>query len=456
MSLADRLQAMPALLEECLARYRVPGASLAVLHEDEIFETAAGVVNRKTQVRTTPDAVFQIGSITKVFTTTLIMQLVDGKQVELDEPIVSYMPEFQLGDHEVRQSVTLRHLLTHTSGIDGDLFQDTGRGEDCIERFVLACAALGQLHPPGKLFSYCNAGFNLAGRIIEKRRRMTWDDALKKYLLDPIGAESMHTLPEYTLYYRAAVGHVPNFETGEFDVAAAPYLTRSNGPAGATPFAAARDLLAFARMHLNNGQGRNGARVLSEESTAAMQTQQVVVPEAGLARAWGLGWMLFDWGGKTVIGHGGSTIGQNAYFRILPGERLAVALLSNGGNTEALYRRMFNAVFGELAGIEIPALPDEQNIELDPARYEGIYERLAARLIVKAENGKLFLTTIERRPLLPGGRDATAELHPVSKNVFYWLVPGTSFRNYVNFLNFGQDGRAAYLHAGGRSARRVG
>jgi len=160
--LAERLEKIPELLAERVARYRVPGASLAVLCDGQSFETAAGVVNRDTGVETTTDAVFQIGSITKVFTTTLIMQLLEEGRVKLDEPVRTYLPELQLGDHEAARSVTLRHLLTHSSGIDGDFFQDTGRGDDCVERYVLACSGLGQLHRPGELFSYCNSGFACA------------------------------------------------------------------------------------------------------------------------------------------------------------------------------------------------------------------------------------------------------------------------------------------------------
>ena len=77
-------------------------------------------------------------------------------------------------DAKATEEITLTHLLCHTSGIDGDFFQDTGCGDDCVERYVLACAALPQLHPPGEMLSYCNAGFMIAGRIIEKLRGKPW------------------------------------------------------------------------------------------------------------------------------------------------------------------------------------------------------------------------------------------------------------------------------------------
>jgi CubicO group peptidase (beta-lactamase class C family) len=454
--LKNHAKGLTLLLEESIARYRVPGASLAVLWNDEIIETASGVVNRNTGVKATPDAVFQIGSITKVFTTTLIMQLVDEGLVELDVPIRTYLPELQLGDHEAAQTITVRHLLCHQSGIDGDFFQDTGRGEDCLERFILACSALGQLHVPGQMFSYCNAGFSILGRIIEKVRGMIWDDVLQNCLLEPIGADSMHTRPEMAVYYRAAIGHVLDPETGEFKVATVPNLAWSNGPAGSTPFAAARDLLTFSQIHLDNGIAANGNRALSETSVQQMQEKQINVPVEGLADARGLGWMLCDWDNTRIIGHDGTTLGQNAYLRISPSHNLAVALFANGGNAAAFYRKIYNEIFGELVGISLPDLPNEQSVDLDHTRYIGTYERLASRLIVESVDDKLVMTQVNRRPLLPAQeQDVLTELRPVNESLFYWTAPGSKFKNYINFLEFGPDGSARYLHSGGRSAKRT-
>ena len=455
-TLAERLEKLPELLAERAARYRVPGATLAVLCEDEVFETATGVVNTTTGVEATPDAVFQIGSITKLFTTTLIMQLVDEGLVELDEPVRSYLPELELGDAEAAARITLRHLLTHTSGIDGDFFQDTGRGDDCVARYVLACSALGQLHAPGALFSYCNAGFALAGAIVERLRGRCWDYALRDFLLVPIGAKSMHTLPEWSVYYRSAVGHAWNPERTAFEPVPVPVLVRSNGPAGATPYAAARDLLELARLHLSGGLGVDGQRVLSEASVAAMQEEQARTPDDVASRGQGLGWMLFEWSGQRVIGHDGGTIGQSSFFRIVPERRVAVALLTNGGNSGALYRRIFDSVLGELAGVHLPSLPEpDESIRIDPARYVGTYERLMSRQVVEQREGKLMLTNIQKRGLGTALEEPVAvELHPVTEATFCFTPPIGRFKNYVTFHEFGSDGRAGYLYMG-RAAPRV-
>ncbi|MGH2626638.1 MAG: serine hydrolase domain-containing protein, partial [Anaerolineales bacterium] len=114
--LTSRLGDIDRVLDEACERYQVPGATLAIRDGDDLIECASGVVNRATGVEATPDALFQIGSITKLFTTTLIMQLVDDGRVDLDTPVRTYLPEFNLQDQAQAAAVTVRQLLCHISG----------------------------------------------------------------------------------------------------------------------------------------------------------------------------------------------------------------------------------------------------------------------------------------------------------------------------------------------------
>jgi CubicO group peptidase (beta-lactamase class C family) len=455
-ALATRLADLPAFLKEHVERYRVPGASVAVLYEDEVFEAATGVVNVETGVEATPDAVFQIGSITKVFTSALVMQLVDAGRLDLDAPVRSVLPELELADSEAARTITPRHLLTHTSGIDGDHFVGVGRGADSVARFVTACAALPQLHTPGQGFSYCNAGFVLAGRIVEKLRAKEFGRALCDHLLDPIGARSMHTRPEYALYYRAAIGHLIDSDRGT-RVVPLPLLPFSNAPAGSTPFAAARDLLAMARMILSGGRGESDVPVLAEETVAAMQQPQVTLHEGAMAQAWGLGFEIFDWQGTAVVGHGGSTIGQASELRLLPEHGVAIALLMNGGNTAALANRVLSKIGRELVGAAPPPPPTlpEEEVALDLERYEGVYERLAARHEVTKRDGKLWMGTEVRHMPIQVGVAEEVRLRATAKDRFVFSAPGSRMVERVAFLEEDDGGRPRFIHVGGRSAPRV-
>src|SRR5712691_13322824 len=116
---------------------RVRGATLGLWLDGQQYLAATGVLSTATGVPVTTDTLFQIGSITKPWTATMIMQLIDEGNLSLDTTIAQVLPGLRrLGVDGTAEQVTVRHLLTHTSGLDGDVFTDTGRGGDCVERYV--------------------------------------------------------------------------------------------------------------------------------------------------------------------------------------------------------------------------------------------------------------------------------------------------------------------------------
>src|SRR5262245_27546059 len=239
---------------DALAReYLVPGASLAVWHNGVLETAATGVINRNTGVETTPDAIFQIGSITKLLTATLTLQLVEEGNVALTDPLQRHLPNFALLSNDTANSITLTHLLSHTSGIDGDYFESTGTGEDKLARYVDACRLLPMLHNPGELFSYCNVGFNLLGRLIELQRGTTWETALQRWLTARLGPNSFVRYPYETPKYRTAIGHVRRDITSPFVMSDVAYLPLASAPAGSVVYASASDLIRFARLIIDRG-----------------------------------------------------------------------------------------------------------------------------------------------------------------------------------------------------------
>ena len=171
---------------DALARqHHVPGAVLAVRKGDEALDFATGVINSRTGVGTTTDAVFQIGSNTKLLTTTLVMQLADTGDVDLDEPVRRYVPAFELAERGAAGKITLRHLLTHASGIQGDYFEGFGRGDDAIERYVSSLKKIDLIHRPGQMWSYCNSGFVLAGHVVERVTGLPYHQALRERICEP-------------------------------------------------------------------------------------------------------------------------------------------------------------------------------------------------------------------------------------------------------------------------------
>lgn len=351
------LDSLPTRLRRAIKRHHVPGASMAVLKGNRIVATtSAGVTSWA--------------------------------------------------------SVTARHFLSHQSGIDGDFFVDSGRGDDCIERFVDMATMVPSLFPIGTKLSYCNLGFAVLGRVIEVLTRKSWDAALQERIFDPLGMEHAFSRPEDALRFRCAIGHVQSRRDKDvWHASRIPYLSFGQKAAGATPSMTASDLLRFAQMHLNGGRNRRGDKILYARSVKAMQRRQLRAPAytPHSIIGWGLGWTLMDWQGHKVFGHDGGTIGQASFLRILPDKNIAVALLTNGGDTYGIYREMFDHVFDTIAKVTIPDEPTgTEHPEPDIDALTGAYANLNQTIEIEPTEDGIVAR------LIPNGADASTNEHKLS------------------------------------------
>lgn len=431
-------------LDELAARYRVPGAVVGVLHGGDTVLAATGVINQRTAVPTTTDTLFQIGSITKLWTATAIAQLVNEGRLALDDPVRRHLPDFRVADPDVSARVTIRHLLSHTSGIAGDVFTDTGRGDDCVERYVAGCADLEQAHELGATMSYCNSGYVVLGRILEVLDGTTWDRVMRRRLYKPLGLRHSVTLPEHALLHRTAVGHLESPE-GEQFVTPVWELPRSSGPAGHIT-ASAGDVLAFAAHHMADGAVR------------WLQEPQVTVPNRWIADHWALGWIVMDWDGGRVVGHDGATTGQYAFLRVVPSAGVAMVLLTNGGAARMLQQELFEPLLADLASVQLRRMPEPPAVpaKVDVDRYAGQWESLILSLELRADGGVLrgereglgvAAAITPRRPIV-----AT----PLDDSAFVVTVEGEPTPQPGVFYDHGADGRPARLHFGARALTRRG
>jgi CubicO group peptidase (beta-lactamase class C family) len=451
-ALAQRLDWAPARLAELLARYHIPGGALGVWLDGEQFTTAAGQANVAAEIAATPETLWLIGSITKVFTTTLIMQLVERGEVMLDAPVVAYLSELRLADADATETVTVRQLLTHTSGITGDYFPDTGRGDDAVARCVASLAEVDMLSRPGAMFSYCNSGFILAGGLLERLTGGTWDAALWSRLLQPLGVTHFATLPEEALRFRVGVAHAPQRPDGELRPGEMWPEVRSGGPAGFTPYANVAELLCFARLHLDGGRTPSGARLLSSDSVDAMQAREVDSnPSGGFdSDGWGLGWARFRYGThERVIGHNG---GSSAVLRVLPERNCAIASLTNASGGALVGHHIIDAIVDDLFGLRIPsappAAPSATPRDLTP--YDGRYRHYTYehRVSVSDNANQLLVHSDDDTPPIT--------LTPFDARTFTAHMPGYDVPGKAAFLEPDAAGRPKYLHLSGRACVREG
>lgn len=416
-------------LEELATKHNVTGAQLGVRavadgQLSDIATSVSGTLNQRTGVPASPDSLFEIGSISKVWTTVLVMQLIDDGLLELDTPVRSVLPDFALADDDAASQVTVRQLLSHTSGIDGDLFVDTGRGDDAVENYVGTLHAAALIHPVGEGFSYCNSGFVIAGRIVETLRGQTWDEALHTHLIKPLGLQHTVTLAEQAILHSVAVGHTVD-ASGATTPSPVWGIARSMGPAGSI-VSTVHDQLVFATALWHDGLAENGVRILSKEKARLMRKVNIELGDRSHRfSGWGLGWFFEDWSSEITFGHDGGTIAQRAYLRILPEAGLLLCLLTNAGDSgNLLYRDLFSEIAAEVGAGPPPVIepnPDYSSAEVDLSHYAGVYESGAITVTVCVEDGGLRMAITEKLSLDPTvvpGETTQWELQPVAAGTF--------------------------------------
>jgi CubicO group peptidase (beta-lactamase class C family) len=430
-------------LEESLQRHHVVGASLAVYHNGAFKAASAGLVNAGTRVALTDDTVMHIGSIAKIFTTTLIMQLVDESRVHLDDPVIRYLPDLRLQDHDALHKITVQMLLNHTSGIDGDVQPDHGHDEETIDKAIDRFAVLGQIHDPGVECSYCNGGFVILGHLAQRLTGKSWYDLIKERIYRPLGMHHAVTLPEEALLYRASVGHYLNEATGRQARTSFSLLPLSFAPGGTTLMMSATDLVTFARTHLADGIGPNQCRIISARSAHAMRLQTVHRGIDEWPPGFGLGWMVLDYG---LLGHSGGAPGVFSMLYLHPKRDFAAALLTNSEHGRVLIDDLLGPSFEELFGTRLgyakqPDIEPPNTEDVDPRRYVGTYQNILSRYEVS---------------MLPNGLGISMcfrfRLYDSSKTEMTSVVPLQPLGRH-NFLFHPTDAHAGALLSAGKSIR---
>ncbi|GGJ84049.1 penicillin-binding protein [Streptomyces camponoticapitis] len=314
-------------VEASAKEFDVPGVSVGVLMDGRESYASHGVTSVGHPLPVDEKTLFHLASVTKTFTSTAMMRLVAEGKVDLDAPVRRYVPELKLSDEEAAERITVLNLLNHTAGLDWNLI-DTGEGDSSLPGFVARMSELTLIAPPGTRASYSQAGYNLAGRIIEKVTGLPFEQAVASLVLKPAGLSDTVFGLDDVMVRKFAVGYNRG-EDGELRVAQ-PWKAFREGARGDNPgggiASTVSDLLRWARFQLGDGEG-----VLPAETLHRMREKTVELRASTLGDAFGICWFLRDVDGVRTIGHGGSGNGQFAELLIVPERNFAVVSLANGG-----------------------------------------------------------------------------------------------------------------------------
>ncbi|MBI5877870.1 MAG: beta-lactamase family protein [Chloroflexi bacterium] len=371
---------LDAFVVDAMARLNVPGVAVGLLIEGKAHTFGYGITSVENPLPVTGDTLFQIGSTTKTFTGTAVMRLVEAGKIDLDAPLRTYLPDFRLPDEEAAAIVTVRHLLTHTSGWAGDYFEDFGPGPDAVARYVASMATLPQLTPPGVFWSYNNANYWVAARVIEVVTGQLWEAAIRALVIEPLGMGRSFFFADDVLTHRFAVGH--HVRDGRAVVARRWSFPRRR-PSGSI-ISSAKDQLRYARFHLGDGSAPDGTRVLSPESLAFMRSPLCARDLGGMMQ--GLTWMLKTIDGTQIVQHGGATNGQMSAFLFVPERNFALTVLTNADKGAMLHRQMVAWALEQYLGLRetkpgVQTLPHERLGE-----YAGTYALPPTELNVALED----------------------------------------------------------------------
>jgi CubicO group peptidase (beta-lactamase class C family) len=443
----DDFSPISAKVIDEMNRLPIPGAVVGISHADRQWIAAFGTTSLDHPLPVTENTLFQIGSITKTFVTTAVMRLVEMGQLDLDQPIRTYLPDLKLRDEAVAARVTMRHLLTHTGGWVGDYFNDFGPGENALATMVAKMADLEQLTPLGEVWSYNNSGFYLAGRVIEVIMDTNFEAAMQQLVLDPLGLKMTFFFAQDVITHRFAVGHEV---VDKRPKVARPWAIGRAAHSAGGVICSMPDLLRYARFHMGDGTTPDGTRLLSPQSMAQMQTP--LFPSTGISMI-GLSWSIITIDDTRLIGHGGGTNGQTTLLRIVPSKKFAVAVFTNSDEGDTLCVEIVNSATKRFVGIGLPeAVPlelPEEHLQLVVGKYDSASEMLD----IYVQDGRLML-----QPTYKGGFPTPESPPPQSpepmKIAFYAedriIVLDEPMKDSRGELLRNPDNSIAWLRLGGR------
>ena len=365
----------------------IPGLSIAVVRNGEIVKAQGyGLSNVELNVAATPETVYQSGSVGKQFTATLVMMLVEEGKLALDDPIGKHIPDAP----EIWKDITVRHLLTHTSGLSNGLYNKMDMRRDYTEdELVKEIAALPLDFQPGEKWSYSNPGYVMLGVLIHKVSGKFYGDLLREKIFAPLGMATARIITEADLVpnradgYRLVKGELKNQEW------VSPTL---NTTADGALYLTVLDMAKW-------DAALDSEKLLKRSSLDRMWTPTKLNDGKPTQPGYGFGWMTGETRGHRVVQHGGGWQGFSAHIARYVDKKLSVIVLTNLAGVEA------GKIAQGIAGHYEPELaPAERTaIAIDPKvfdAYVGEYELRPGFVLTLSREGDRLWAQATNQPRL--------------------------------------------------------
>lgn len=363
-------------VKTAMVEQKAPGLSIAVVRNGEIvYAKGYGLSNVELNVAATPDTIYQSGSVGKQFTATLAMMLVEEGKLVLDAPISKYIA----GTPEAWKGITVRHLLTHTSGISNSIYNSLDFRRDYTEDELLQRFAKVPLDfQPGEKWNYSNPGYVTLGILIHKVTGRFYGDLLREKIFGPLGMTTARVINEADIVMNRADGY--RLENGE---------VKNQEWVSPTLNTTADGALYLTVLDMAKWDAALYTEKLLKRSTLDQMWTPVKLND-GKTEPYGFGWQVGEIRGHRIIHHGGAWQGFTSYILRVVDDKLTVVVLTNSASARP------GAIANRIARIYLPELtpPEPQAVAIDPRMfdaYAGAYEMEPGFLItVSREGGQLW------------------------------------------------------------------
>ena len=371
----DAVTVFDLWVEQHITHRDLPGLSIAVISDQDIvWSKGYGFSDLEQRIPATPSTVYRIGSITKLFTSTAILQLRDAGKLRLDDPVSLHIPWFEVPNPSPdAPEITILQLLTHTSGLSREADFPYWTDHVFPTRDELAASVPEQLalNPPESTYHYSNLGMSLLGEIVTRVSGQPWAEYVQTHILDPLAMESSSSAPGEALLERLATAYLIEDGDGNREVMEY-YDAGAIAPAGAI-VSTVEDLGRFASLQFRDGPA-GGSQILKGSTLREMHRPHWLYPSwtAGM----GLGFRVSHRDGKVFVGHGGSIGAHVTNLLTVPSEKIAVVVAINADNgSPYTVASQAYSVFGP-AIVEATRKPAPPKAPADPAwqRFVGLYQ----------------------------------------------------------------------------------
>lgn len=360
--------------QEQMAYQQIPGLALGVVYDQElVWSKGYGVEDLETRDPVTPATLFRLGSVTKLFTATAILQLRDQGKLQLDDPVAQHLPWFELqSTFESAAEITLRQLLTHTSGLPREAAFPywTTHEFPTTEEINAALRTQSAIYPPDKIYKYSNLGMALLGEVVVAVSGQTYADYIQQHIFGPLGMTRSAVVPAEVVRQQMATAYMRRQADGKREVMEY-YETKGMAPA-ANIVSSVDDLARFAALNLRATPDSGEGEVVKANTLHEMHRPHWVYSNWSGGR--GLGFGISRRNDKTLVSHGGWIGGNRTHLVLAPAEDLAIIAMVNADDASP-YQFSFQAL--DLVGAAIAdstaSPPAERRVDPAWQRYLGVY-----------------------------------------------------------------------------------